>query len=960
MLSNIWIRCLAIMNGSILFNSVIRAASQECIENKSKHLSGKVLKESRDTKQLSPHHIIVLNYTNEKDKALLPNNRMVVAIRKGALGYIDAQVEFWLNSKIQEQTKNNQQIYDTDTSNNYVVELDWNKLASLEFESISNELRILLTLFFNENNYMNKTIIERPYSSKSALKYKQLQTIIEACTVLLPDLNSWCRFFTQTSTYFSNLSIINLKQTVQCLMKNAIFNDAINKAKNNVDNLDEDLFFNMFILFSQMLTKLSKNKYETELEMLKPFKVNLLEVLVKLCQKLVTQIKSEKEIQQQDTELEKTHASKLFTSLKANLLKSTKTKTKEKQLKTRLLKSFIKLFLGFKRNTIEQQNDEINDLQCQAYLGIIYLFLPSEFYDLYLDEFVFLPDYFEFYLRSVLKIRSISTSEGVVGKISATEPESISRVLEQSESFLVRYFKEDRKVWIHFGLNTIQKLRENVDKAFLHVFWRALRNYAVLLGGDGILMTFEDKNEVADNPASRNPDSLCIRIKKCGFWNLVDPCVEGKVVFTKGQRMIINKVLQIVELNVRKYQIFLEIDGKSNFVCPCTQQRSEIVIFYEDTKSKEKESNLFTYLPGCMVSESFDIMNSSGTEFDLRKIKEIEQRMLALDPVKVSVLFGGNPRLNMSQLEKSQTLCECFRERNPFSRTETILFVHKNLEEAFSKICFVLKRLSRRKQSFRELSLDFFHGNLLTDFKELVKVLRLTTLKYNYLGFIEEPTFNNSILCAMSRNRFIKHNLQYLETVPLLEVPDLEAGSIFETAPLKKIVLFQCAKDIDYNLYFESLFKMWIKTRVLQEMELYFHIYRYAKLSKKFIYYLKQMKLSRLSLHFSVSDSVGCKRHVIDGIFTNFLGGPSVLLQSLKFFHYFFRRSNYSDDEPTYSLSADYPDFLQTHLIPLTYLFFEPFLRAMNKTKLLGFRPKGLIPIQESRNSLISRLLSVN
>ena len=850
----------------------------------------------------------------------LDDESIEIIIRKEALGYIWAQDDYTQGEKTVNYSANKS------TRKPSVVEIDMDKLTGSDSRSglRFKEIKTLLELVFNENNYCKGKIIHKPYYSNETPNEDILKMKIDCCGMLLPDFNYWCRFVNQFQMYFSSLNAKVLKNIVQHLIENGAFQCAINSALNGFSNVDAGLFSEVFRLFFDILLNLKPNDDKDESEKLTAFNFKLM---------------------------------KLWVKLGSNGLVKSEDQENGLRTKIRLMKSFMHLFVNDKDNLVNQGYDEKSVLLTKAYFAIIYQFTPSEFYALSLDELAYLPDYFEYFLRSTLGFQHISTSRKMIGQISKENVQNIREILEQSESFLIKQFKLDKKVWIHFGHKTIKIIHEKIGKDYLPVFWRTLRNYVALLGGNGILMTFEDTS--SRGPTGTNETNTIVRIKRSGFWNLTDPSLEGKVVFTKGHKMAISEVDRLLDENTRIHKIFLEIDGRNNFLCSCWQNRPEIVLFYEDMKGKQEENDLIRSLPGCMVSEAFDIADRSGTEFDLEKIKAVEEKMHKLNPLKISVFFGGNPESTLSLIEKIMGPCSCFKEINAFYYREASLFGHRNKKEAFRRICSALKRLSNENPNFRQLSIEFYHNDLISEFVKLLKEIKLTGLRYFYQGY-DGDNFTEKVLSAISKNKFMNENLEYFDTFPLIQLSDLKSGNIFETAPLKRISITQYEEILYYDPAFESLLEILMKKNKLQEFEFDFRKPRLNLFSRNFLHFLSKMKLSRLSIHFISTNSVSEMQYGFRAIFENSSKEPSELSRSLKSFHYFYEVYTSNDIYPLYFFKKIKAKFLQDHLIPHSTTFYKSMLKSFKKTQLLGFWRMNLFTNRKIKYSLIPRLFSVN
>lgn len=248
------------------------------------------------------------------------------------------------------------------------------------------------------------------------------------------------------------------------------------------------------------------------------------------------------------------------------------------QVKIGLLKSFVQIIFYTKDMLRDANFLRMKSVICQIFLTIIHQFSVTEIYKLNVDELHLLQDYFEYFLRSALEIKPILTCGEVVGCMYGDEKvRRVEEAMRGYEGFLIRHCVKDEevKVWIHFGSKSVERMNGDLTKAFLPIFWRALRNYVVLLGGNGILVTFGDETpeKLICDVTHSGEFSVEVRhsgefsVKKCGYWNLNDPKLEGQLVFSKAEEMKIvfkENVNSMDETKILGIHMLLEIDGKTH------------------------------------------------------------------------------------------------------------------------------------------------------------------------------------------------------------------------------------------------------------------------------------------------------------------------------------------------------------------------------------------------------------
>ena len=754
-----------------------------------------------------------------------------------------------------------------------VVKVDLHELAGSNKKLFIENLKNLLEFIFNDSNYKDGSMISKPNFSKKSVNAKNLIRTTKACLFLSPNFNSWCLFINYFQKYFVNLSNNNLKRVIHNLISNTTFSKATEQAKDLPESIDVKVFLNTFISFGIIFNKLKPEHSSVKVQ-------------------------------------------------RSFLL----------DFKKRLEEIFKELFYIFSSGAGEEERAQAKMLVCEEFLTIMHQFTPLEFYNLYLEEYLYVFGCFDYYLRSALGFRHILTSEDAVGRITGKKAENIKELLKRSEGFLVKHFRKDKKVWIHFGLMTLRNIYKAINRESLPKFWSGLRNYVVVMGGDGILMTFEEE------PSGKSPtnDALDthIRIKQCGFWNLVDPNLSGKVVLIKNStKNIVIREFQSVS------EVFLEIDGQNNYQCPCYEKCSKIILFYKDRDYKHNQrEDLVKALPVSAVSETFIISNQTSTQFLLEQTELVTNIMLQKKPFKVSVVLCSNPKLDFS--------------------------VGNDIYETIFNIRYTLLVLSFRNKNFRELSLEFDNIYYIQNFIPLLQILRLTTLKFSYFHS-NSFKFYKKVFQAIAKNKFMMRNLKYFDMFPILNIQNLNktcfsinlARRILEKAPLKRISLVLPEPDSKCNRSFQSLMKTWKKKGILQELELYL-LKSHLSFSNKTIKCLKEMKLLSLSIY---DPTTAMNESLVMPIIKHYAKTDRLA----KSFHFCCSEKYFEKIKPAYNIGLVniYPGFLRKHLIPMTYIFTETELKYVletGRTKLLGLWDKKIVDANEFKNPLISRVLSLN
>ena len=581
---------------------------------------------SRDEKgsntMLFEYHVIKLKQSSfETDKGV---TKQVIKIRKGALTAIDGKCSYSIASKIQNKSKTNNETNNDCSKSlpaNDITQINLNAIIDIKnsnYASLIATAKVLLKKVFNENRKIKKR--SSHYATKK-LNFEKLKITLEACSVLGPDFNSWCHLLSQLTEAFNNLTSKELNIIIKAIIGYWNFLFAIESALNNSSYVDTELFVDVLKLFIMIFDKLRYNECKMDLENFVPFYIKLLELIAKLWPNLSIKTTERKELE---------------------------------SFKIRFLKWFIHSFPELKSDLNDKtKNGKTQVKKFQAYFLIISTFTSSEFYEnLHLEEFRPLKMCFEYCLSEFLGFSDISISGKAVGVICTTEDDGSIQALQNSKGFVKKYLLKDKKMWFHFGLNSIEIIQTNLKKEF-SVFWSVLRNYVVLLHGNGILITVAKSKVINTMPKLdtmiENPPSFTnIRISSCAYWNLVDPALEGKVVLSHGQ------IIALAVIPEMSSVVALKIDGKDNLLCSSLENRPEIVLFYQDPTIKENEQHdLIKALPGCIVSEAFDISNSSGNIFDLNKIEDLSAKMLELDPIKISILFCGRENPNLSFKDRS-------------------------------------------------------------------------------------------------------------------------------------------------------------------------------------------------------------------------------------------------------------------------------------------------------------------
>lgn len=759
-----------------------------------------------------------------------------------------------------------------------VINLDLSKMEECDTGLFYEFWRVLGSVWNDKKESVGKKQFIANNRNYSLI---ELQQIIEAYAFLCSDLNFWNHFLIYISPHLHNLANNEINELLNRLIDEWQFLKAVKIAICNVQAVDKERFLEICTLFGDLFARCHAESNKKIFNELAPLKIELL----RLFKELIPSFPSMKE------------------------------ETREiLDFKIEFLKMFVKWFHNwFVLDAAESYKQKVKDHLCLVFFSFLLYFSPAESYNLHSKEFGLFKALIEHYLFSTLGFQPMSDSNEVLGVLDKEENTSRYTALRNSESFIGMHFKFGRKFWIHFGYNTIQRINENVSKNYLRMFWRVLRIYVVREGGDGILMTFgselpqyrgetaprqstnldnsEDIAETFDKPLERFP------IMQSGFWNLVDPTLEGNVVFHAGTKM------EIVQSSFNPNLFVLEIDGKNNLLCPGWETRSQIVLFYESKAAKDGQIPLIKALPGCMVSVSFDLMDKSGKAFDLYKIKAILTKMCVLNLFKVSVLFSSNTVASPSTLIKYYT-CGCKAWCQPFK--------HKNESEAISIICEALNHLSEQQKTFRELSLELIQMNKENKFTELLNKLNLTSLQCINLCF---DTSCDTQICDLSlsnirHNKFMKDNLNYLDIFPWVVNNDFH--HLLLEAPLKKVSLL--VDDYFYrNRILQNLFKgLAQKTnRHLLDLELYFNTYYwYDRMEQKkkcdqmimnniigcainpdIIDYFNRMGLVRLSIY----GQLYCCEKVSEMLFPN---TSSIFSNSLRLARYF--KQTYDSDKLTF------------------------------------------------------------
>ena len=827
---------------------------------------------------------------------------IVIVIRKGALELIDTRFGNLQNHfGLSEIEINNTDCCLGETSD---IQLDLNSIIKPVTKILIEDAAILLVFVFNEKNYSNGLTIYNPYVSPvRPLPLKTLIKKFEACAFFFPDLTSWCRFINLSATYYRRLNINHLAEFLKKLVETWAILNTIQTVIDNPQCLDKLQFFQTCKLLGMFFSKVKLVTTLVYINILKPTHVELL---------------------------------RMFNRLSSCILYDEGDSIKMEELKIQLLESFLALFLNLHKVMVKSKYHQVKDLLYRTYFTIIDKFTPSEFYNLPLKGFINFKDAFEYFLERNLGFSYIFDGTHPVGVIYCeTNYKTFCKSLESSNSFLIRYLTADKKVWIHFGSAAIKKLRVNVDKHWLPIFWRALRNYAVTLRADGILMTFED--EMPDKLTLDTSKSLKIPIKRSAFWNLIDPTLEGRVVFHRSENMA------IVSSPKAQKTIILEIDGKSNLPETDFKLYGEIGLFYEDRHMRDEENDdIITALPGCMYSESFIITDTAGNDIDFEKLKTVNNKILEVAIFKVAVVLGCDPKLmDSSRQERDQSGKSNWHNQN-------ISFC-----VASKQIFGTLKELASRNKNFREILLelahiDMFLVDMMTDIAELLQEIELTTVQYSHLHESANH-LQTKVLSAIVSNSLTSKSLNYLDIFPLLHVDEPIVQRICKSAPLKKISLFLPCSCSFYICYFDSLLEILSQKDSLQEMQLHLDK-NYQLLSRHSIEHLRKMPLKRLSV-FGYPDD--CHKFV-STILNNCSDYSSDLLESLVSLHYSFNKSF------SCSRNKKLAKILKKKKARISKVLSQSTIETLSITKLLGFCATGNANLDQKPNLFISRYFSVN
>ena len=879
-------------------------------------------------KYIENYHVLVLKSVAFEEscdnKKKIERPKMEIKIRKGTFFIIEGKASFWQREI---ERKNNHSKGDSsgsaatkESSNDLTIEIDLDDLVKKIFvndqmyyvseleeqkhiREVIKELTVIFEFIINENNWKNEEIIKKPDYTTKILSYSVLRTIIEVFASSNPDKKSWCRLFSHLRNTLFNLSVDDFDVIVSTLIPRLAYLITFPKPVDNLQDINMTVFFNSFETFCELFGDNNILDYDIYLRIVDSFVF----IYAMDCLKLP------------NDEL---------------------VKVEDEDIKIAFLKLFVKSNPFFKTDLFKEQN--ITNEELRGYFYIISSFKPSEFYDLDLEEFTYLEEYFEYYLSTFLGFECVSASNSECGTISYMSIDKILKVLQDSGSFLVKHFVIDKKVWIHFGCNTMRIISEQPNKAFIYIFWRVLRNYVVLLGGDGILMTFEDGEKV-NNPAEETPESAIFKLRSCGYWNLIDPEVEGKVVVHKGKSM------KIVYNEEKCHNIILEIDGSNNLMPLYSKSSPEIVVFYRSREMKRNETcDLIRALPGCIFSEAIGIANGTGDDFDLAKIKKACKQMFRYDDIlKVSILFYL-AKYRRTFFKRPSYTNELFKQiRRYFLKHVGI----SRLTAALNRICSALLKLNKKNKNFRELSIEAVKDDYDEGFAELLKKLKLTSLHFVQFGLTysesshENHSRNTQILAAITENKFIKENLEHFSCFPPFDTNQIASNHISQLIRLKKISL-----SVHNENCFDFLITVLEKNANLVEIEL--HDYYFQLKTYEFLRCLNGKKILRLSILGRIRK---CKE-AIKLLFKQYFE----ILQSLKSMHVV-TTSDYRKLCSNLSQHSYNTKHLRAWRTVLCEAGTEEnYIKRLSKKRLLGFRLMSSVDPARKRNSLIKRYLSVN
>lgn len=842
----------------------------------------------------------------QKRKRLLQEPKTEIKIKKGAFLVIDQKAGYKEFPKIQNEKTSSEEL---SNSNEYeTVELDLDKFVDIKddnYKTLVTQLVIIFEQVANENNYNNGVIINKPYYATRKLEWKELETLLSAFLLACPTFNSWFRFLCCLPETLYALNGAKLNNIVEALhSKYWNFLAEVESAIENPTKVDKISFCETFKLFTGVFEKLQKERSKMKSETLCLLPIRLVELANK-----------------EDL---------------ASLIDS----TERKKMKIWFLKWFVQSFPILKGNLTRKRNKADLEKKLLAYFRIISLFEPSEFYaTLELEEFAFLHECFEYFLYSVLNFSDVTTVPQSLGVIDSLMDTGSIKALRTSEGFFRKHFMMDRKVWIHFGCNTIWRIQEQLEEKSLQVFWSVLRHYVVFRGGDGILITFED--ETRENPrAGPNRSQLeSFKIKNCAYWNLVDPNLKGKVVLSKAKR------IELAFTNEKRTDLVLKIDGKDNILCPVLENNSEIVLFYKDSAMMNNEPNgLIKALPDYWVSESFSITDQSNTRFDAKKIDNVCAKMLELDTYKVSILFCASyePNMHLKSVFYEYKVCSCLKNLtlNTFNDTR---------ENVRFQICDGLKALhNKAKNNFQELSIEAAEDDFVWGYTDLLEVLWLTSLQYTYFCF-EKLSESEVILARMAQNWFMMQNLRYFDVFPMLMLKSSVSQNLSQLFCLKKVSLVLPGENVPLQEDFDLLTNFIFKNLYLQEMELWIDPYTDSRFYK-FVMSIRSKSLLRLSLLGRYETCVP----ILWKLLQKNPGDSLVLDRSLKSIHVSTSLFPYSFP---YNTELTY---VQKNQALLSEIFPPHIAHTLRPTWQLRFCGMCRQDHCEKKNPLISRLLLIN
>lgn len=485
-------------------------------------------------------------------------------------------------------------------------------------------------------------------------------------------------------------------------------------------------------------------------------------------------------------------------------------------------------------------------------LTFFYLFTVGDIYEVDFVRAKQVAEHFKEYLVLLFgqpAIRELLTQLGVILQERETE---FKDILMSSEGFISKHFMFSRCVWVHFGENTIRIFKSKFNKEMLPVFCACLRMYVILLGGDGILMTFQNgpTREIMAEDGVQN----VIQDVRCGYWNLNDLTTNGNIVFLEGKELTIRRHKIIVNNVIYEFVIlFCDNMAIQNFD---QEQSSEIVLFYSDKNKKINELNtLFEALPGCLFSRSFRIEDASAVTDSLKK-KPV------LDFYKATLIFGS--KIFDSQID---SLCDPNTSLSDFNKTLSSIINPSFSSPEIERICSLLIDLSMTQKTFRELHIELIGRVLCKPITEMIEKIMLKTLTYKY--FMSSSIERTSqIFEAIHKNEYMRNNLKYFYIFP--SVSPLSLSKVVENAPLHKLSRVFC-KSFLAAPEFRKALKSLKKKNTLQDMVLYLE--DREMFSKEAIKIFRDIKLFRFSL---MGTSTGIQQSV-NYLFAEKKNGVSIL-----------------------------------------------------------------------------------